>query len=70
MTLDEYMADTGIGPSFISKKLGITTPTLWNWRNGKRKIPKTAIIVIETLTNGKVTEKDWENESTLPKSDK
>ena len=70
MTLDEYMNDTGVKPVWFSRKLGVAVPTLWNWRNGKRKIPKTAMMVIETLTGGKVTEKDWNFDPILSKSQK
>lgn len=60
MKLDEYMAETGIRPSWFCEKLGIKMPTLWNWRKGRRVPPKAAMMIFELITGGKVTLNDWE----------
>ncbi len=59
MKLKDYIEEFGVSNSWFAKKLGIATTTLWAWITERRAPPKSAVMIIETLTNGKVCSSDW-----------
>lgn len=67
MKLKEYIEEYGVSNAWISKKLGIATTTLWAWMTERRAPPKSAVMIIETLTHGLVKESDWVKVKTYQK---
>lgn len=70
MKLAQYIDENGYRAPWFAKKIGVTHVTLWNWMKGKRNPSNPAIQLIKIHTNGLVSEKDWDFEPNLPKSEK
>ena len=60
MKLKQYIEEQGYRAPWFANKIGVTNVTLWCWINGKRNPSAPAQHLIKILTNGQVTEKDWE----------
>lgn len=59
MELKEYFKKEGVLQITFCKKLEIGTATLWRWVNKVNRPSKSEIMMIEKITHGLVTEKDW-----------
>ncbi len=59
MELKIYFKEHGMLQTTFCKKLGIGTATLWRWVNKVTRPRKSDIMMIEKITYGEVTEKDW-----------
>ncbi|QOJ19979.1 MAG: helix-turn-helix domain-containing protein [Gammaproteobacteria bacterium] len=57
MNLDQYLT-AHEKPISFSKRIGVPTPSLSNWRRGKRPIPIKWMIIIEKETGGLVSRKE------------
>lgn len=67
MKLREYLKENGIVHGFFAKKLGTTSPQLSIWLGGKVKPKLEMIALIEEITKGKVSLRDWITEKPDPK---
>lgn len=60
MKLDEYMKiNRGLKKGFVAEEIGLSYSQLSLVLHGKRRPSNSALILIEKLTNGQVTAKDY-----------
>lgn len=67
MKLRDYIEEEGFKNKSFAKKLGISEVHLYRFLKG-RKPSKSLMILIKLITNGKVTENDFENENANEKT--
>lgn len=63
MKLEEYLKKNNMNGKEFAKLHSLNFKSIYNWLTGRTKPLKSHIALIKKLTNGKVTEEDWENSS-------
>ena len=60
MKLEKYLHDNRITKSLFAKMCGVSRATLFRYMTGKSTPKKAFQLAIKYLSNGEVTEKDWD----------
>ena len=58
MNLKEWMTETGTTQLDLSQRIGVTQGVVWQWVNGRARVPAERAVAIEKATEGKVRRTD------------
>ena len=55
MNLKDWMTETGTTQLSLALRIGVTQGLIWQWVNGKARVPAERAVQLERATDGKVT---------------